>query len=65
MSEDLIYKVAEEIYMKQDEIKQQIVELKDLLIEKNESDIIKNKVLIALIKENSDEMSKISSLVLG
>ena len=65
MSEDLIYKVAEEIYMKQDEIKQQIVELKDLLIEKNETDIIKNKVLIALIKENSDEMSKISSLILG
>lgn len=65
MSDELIYRVAEEIYIKQDEIKQQIVELKDLLIEKTESDKIKNKVLIALIKENSDEMSKISSLVLG
>ncbi len=65
MCDDLIYKVAEEIYRKQDELKDQIVELKDLLIEKTETDKIKNNVLIALIKENSDEMAKISSLVLG
>tara|TARA_S200002703_G_scaffold69024_1_gene59868 strand:- start:797 stop:1009 length:213 start_codon:yes stop_codon:yes gene_type:complete len=60
MSDELIYKVAEEIYIKQEEIKEQIVELKDQIQDSK----IENKKLIksilTFLKQNSIEMNKIS-----
>jgi len=61
MSEELIYKVAEEIYQKQDEIKEDIVELKDLMVQNN----TKTDYLLQLIKENAVEMATISKSVIS
>ena len=56
MSEELIYKVAEEIYHKQETIKEEIVELKDLMINNNS----KTDALLKILKENAVEMAKIT-----
>ena len=61
MSEELIYRVAEEIYQKQDEIKEDIIELKDLMVQNN----TKTDYLLQLIKENAVEMATISKSVIS
>tara|TARA_R110002153_G_scaffold117963_1_gene262619 strand:+ start:64 stop:438 length:375 start_codon:yes stop_codon:yes gene_type:complete len=62
MSDELIYKVAEEIYQKQDEIKQEIIDLKDLVIENQIEN--KNKVgaCFHILKENAVEMAKLMKM---
>ena len=56
MSEELIYKVAWEINIKQEEIMEEIVELKDLMVDNNS----KTDALLKILKENAVEMAKIS-----
>lgn len=56
MSEELIYKVAWEINIKQEEIMEEIVDLKDLMVNNN----IKTDALLKILKENAVEMAKIS-----
>ena len=56
MSEELIYKVAWEINIKQEEIMEEIVDLKDLMVDNNS----KTDALLKILKENAVEMAKIS-----
>ena len=60
MSEELIYKVAEEIYIKQEEIKEQIVDLKDQI--QTNADLNDKRVnsILGFLKQNSAVMARIT-----
>lgn len=62
MSDELIYKVAEEIYLKQEEIKEQIVELKDQIQAHADLNDKRIKSILAFLKQNSTEMARITKL---
>ncbi len=62
MSDELIYKVAEEIYIKQEEIKEQIVELKDQIQDSTLENKKQVNSILAFLKQNSAEMSKITKI---
>ena len=60
MSEELIYKVAEEIYLKLDDLKEQIVQVKDeIQLDKQET---RNhfKLLFRLVKQNAEQLAQIT-----
>lgn len=63
MSDELIYKVAEEIYIKQEEIKEQIVELKDQIQDSNLENKKQVNSILTFLKQNSAEMANITKLV--
>jgi len=60
MSDELIYKVAEEIYLKQEEIKEQIVDLKDQIQISADLNEKRANSILAFLKQNSTEMARIT-----
>ena len=62
MSEELIYKVAEEIYLKLDDIKEQLVELKDNLNLIERDSIIRERILFRLVRDNANELSELANI---
>ena len=58
MSEELIYRVAEEIYQKQEEIKEQIADLKDIVCDSDR----KTQIILKVLRQNALEMVNISNL---
>ena len=56
MSEELIYKVAEEIYHRLDELKEQLVELKDNLNLIERDSIIRERILFRMVRDNANEL---------
>ena len=62
MSEELIYKVAEEIYHRLDELKEQLVELKDNLNLIERDAIIRERILFRMVRDNANELSELANL---
>jgi len=54
MSEEAIFKVAEEMYIKQDELKQEIEQLKNMIIENQQ---ITNLILKILKQYNNNKIT--------
>lgn len=64
-SAEIIYKVAEEIYIKQDEIKQEIVDLKDLINDNQIENQTQINSLFKILQENAVEMAKLIKIGYG
>ena len=62
MSEELIYKVAEEIYHRLDELKEQLVELKDNMNLIERDSIIRERILFRLVRDNANELSELANI---
>tara|TARA_R110002073_G_scaffold322443_1_gene499128 strand:+ start:343 stop:561 length:219 start_codon:yes stop_codon:yes gene_type:complete len=62
MSEELIYKVAEEIYLRLDDLKEQLVELKDTINLIERDSIIRERILFRLVRDNANELSELANL---
>ena len=62
MSEELIYKVAEEIYHRLDELKEQLVELKDNMNLIERDSIIRERILFRLVRDNANELSELANM---
>ena len=62
MSEEAIYKVAEEIYLKLDDIKEQIVELKDTMTLMERDSLIRERILFRLVRDNANELSELANI---
>ena len=62
MSEELIYKVAEEIYHRLDELKEQLVELKDTINLIERDSIIRERILFRLVRDNANELSELANI---
>ena len=62
MSEELIYKVAEEIYLRLDDLKEQLVELKDTINLIERDSIIRERILFRLVRDNANELSELANI---
>ena len=62
MSEEAIYKVAEEIYHRLDDLKEQLVELKDNMNLIERDAIIRERILFRLVRDNANELSELANL---
>lgn len=60
MSEELIYKVAEEIYLKLDDLKEQIVQVKDEIQLNKQETRNHFKLLFRLVKQNAEQLAQIT-----